>query len=117
MNNSTPSRAIFIIILLIIVGLSACQPPSVKPETLVYGLTLSPSGIDPHLNASAELGIPLSSVYDTLIFYNQETDEFVPGLAESWTVSDDGLTYTFHLRDDVRFHDGTPFNAVPRIAL
>ena len=111
MNNSTPSRAIFIIILLIIVGLSACQPPSVKPETLVYGLTLSPSGIDPHLNASAELGIPLSSVYDTLIFYNQETDEFVPGLAESWTVSDDGLTYTFHLRDDVRFHDGTAFDA------
>ena len=112
MNNTTPSRAVFLIIILLIIGiLSACQPSSVEPETLVYGLTLSPSGIDPHLNASAELGIPLSSVYDTLVFYNQETDEFVPGLAESWTVSDDGLTYTFHLRDDVRFHDGTTFDA------
>ena len=35
----------------------------------------------------------------------------MPGLAKSWEVSDDGLTYTFHLRDDVVFHDGTPFNA------
>jgi peptide/nickel transport system substrate-binding protein len=112
MNNSTPCRAVsLIIVLFILVVLSACQPPSVEPETLVYGLTLSPSGIDPHLNASAELGIPLSSVYDTLVFYNQETDEFVPGLAESWMVSDDGLRYTFHLRDDVRFHDGTTFDA------
>ena len=112
MNNSIPSRTVFIIInLLVIVVLSACQPSSVEPETLVYGLTLSPSGIDPHLNASAELGIPLSSVYDTLVFYNQNTDEFVPGLAESWSVSDDGQMYTFHLRDDVRFHDGTKFDA------
>jgi peptide/nickel transport system substrate-binding protein len=82
----------------------------------VYGLTLSPSGIDPHINASAELGIPLTSVYDTLIYRtldtNEETEEqFVPGLAESWEVSEDGLTYTFRLRRDVSFHDGTPFNA------
>ena len=83
---------------------------------LVYGLTLSPSGIDPHVNASAELGIPLTSVYDTLVYRvsdsNQEAGEqFVPGLAESWEVSEDGLTYTFRLRRGVVFHDGMPFNA------
>ena len=37
--------------------------------------------------------------------------EIVPGLAESWEVSDDGLSYTFHLKQGVTFHDGTPFNA------
>jgi peptide/nickel transport system substrate-binding protein len=76
----------------------------------VYGLTLAPSGIDPHVNASSELGIPLTSVYDTLVW--QDLDgTFVPGLAESWEVSPDGLIYTFHLRRGVTFHDGTPFNA------
>ncbi len=77
---------------------------------LVYGLTLAPSGIDPHIDASSELGIPLTSVYDTLVY--QDLDgSFVPGLAERWEVSDDGRVYTFYLRPDVRFHDGTPFNA------
>lgn len=83
---------------------------------LVYGLTLSPSGVDPHVNASAELGIPLTSVYDTLVYRNPDSlegsgDQFVPGLAEAWEVSPDGLTVTFRLRRDVTFHDGTPFNA------
>jgi peptide/nickel transport system substrate-binding protein len=82
---------------------------------LVYGLTLAPSGIDPHVNASSELGIPLRSVYDTLVYRALSNDpaepQFVPGLAERWETSADGLTVTFHLRQDVHFHDGTPLNA------
>src|SRR5690606_23767518 len=39
------------------------------------------------------------------------TGEIVPGLAESWEVSDDNLTYTFHLRDGVTWHDGEAFTA------
>jgi peptide/nickel transport system substrate-binding protein len=77
---------------------------------LVYGLTLSPSGVDPHVNASSELGIPLSSVYDPLV-WRKPDGSFAPGLAKSWEISPDGLTYTFTLRDDVTFHDGTKFNA------
>jgi len=84
--------------------------PIPRGGRLVYGLTLPPSGIDPHVNASSELGIPLTSVYDTLVW--QDLDgQFVPGLAEAWTISDDGLIYTFRLRRGVKFHDGTPFNA------
>jgi peptide/nickel transport system substrate-binding protein len=78
--------------------------------TLHYGLTLPVSGIDPHVNANSELGIALTSVYDTLVA--QDTDgTFHPYLAESWSISPDGREYTFKLRQDVTFHDGTPFNA------
>lgn len=100
-------------ILLSLSGACSASPttPTPGPTTLTYGLTLAISGIDPHLNASSELGIPLASVYDTLLFRDPETGEFVPGLAESWSISNDGLSYEFHLRQDVVFHDGTPFNA------
>ncbi|HEY65800.1 MAG TPA: ABC transporter substrate-binding protein [Caldilineae bacterium] len=99
------------LLLCIALVLVACAPPTPPPRRLVYGLTLAPSGIDPHINASAELGIPLTSVYDTLIYQDPESGDFVPGLAESWEISEDGRVYTFHLRRDVTFHDGTPFNA------
>lgn len=91
---------------------AACPEPRRRAEggKLVYGLTLTPSGMDPHVHASSELGIPLTGVYDTLVWQGLD-GEFVSGLAESWEVSDDGLIYTFHLRQGVKFHDGTPFNA------
>jgi len=82
-----------------------------EPQTLTYGLTLVPSGIDPHIHASNELGIPLNSVYDTLVYQDPTSGEFVPGLATEWTIAADGLVYTFTLRTDVRFHDGTRFDA------
>ena len=109
--NRTKMASLVVIASVLALMLAGCSSaPTAKGGKLVYGLTLTPSGIDPHVNASSELGIPLTSVYDTLVW--QDLDgEFVPGLAESWEVSDDGLTYTFHLRQDVKFHDGSPFNA------
>jgi peptide/nickel transport system substrate-binding protein len=88
----------------------ACSSAGAESRELHYGLTLPPTGIDPHVNASSELGIPLSSVYDTLVFRDPDGG-FVPGLAERWDISSDGLAYTFHLRRGVRFHDGTAFDA------
>jgi len=105
------------LLIAVLLALTACQPsdsaaPEERtPEEFVYGLTLVPSGLDPHIHASSELGIPLRSVYDTLVYRDADTLEFVPGLAETWVVSPDGLTYTFTLRQDVKFHDDTPFNA------
>ncbi len=87
------------------------QQEFVPRHRIVYGLTLQPSGFDPHINSSSELGIPLRSVYDTLVYRDPKSLEFVPGLATSWTISPDGLTYTFVLRQGVKFHDGTSFNA------
>jgi peptide/nickel transport system substrate-binding protein len=84
--------------------------PAPKGGEITYGLTLIVSGIDPHRDASSELGIFLTSVYDPLVWRDQEGN-YYPGLAESWEISDDGKVYTFYLREDVRFHDGEPFNA------
>jgi peptide/nickel transport system substrate-binding protein len=89
---------------------AACGRSASGKTELHYGLTLVPTGIDPQINASSELGIPLASVYDTLIF-RDPSGGFVPGLARRWEISSDGRGYTFFLRPDVRFQDGTAFNA------
>ena len=49
-------------------------------------------------------------LYDTLLTVD-DNDNLMPFLATDWEISEDGLEYTFHLRDDVMFHDGTPWNA------
>ena len=108
------SRYLWLLLLLICAG---CIPQGDSltngsgENRIIYGLTLQPSGFDPHINRSSELGIPLRQVYDTLVYRHPETKEIVPGLATEWVVSEDGLTYTFNLRQNVKFHDDTPFNA------
>lgn len=84
--------------------------PSIEGGELVISTSNFPSGLDPHVQVVWDVLFILSGVYDTLVY--QDTDgSFVPGLATSWEISEDGTTYTFQLRDDVTFHDGTPFNA------
>ena len=55
--------------------------------------------------------IPNKLIYDTLVKYDSEDLSLVGGLAESWEVTPDGLVWTFHLRDGVKWHDGVPFTA------
>ena len=50
-------------------------------------------------------------IVETLVTFPEESTQIVPGLAESWTISKDGLQYTFKLRRGITFHDGTPLNA------
>jgi peptide/nickel transport system substrate-binding protein len=69
-----------------------------------------PDTLDPHKTGAAVTSTVLRNVGDPLIRKNFD-GEFVPGLATEWTISEDGLTWTFKLREDVTFHDGTPFNA------
>ncbi|MDY7042373.1 MAG: ABC transporter substrate-binding protein, partial [Chloroflexota bacterium] len=113
MQLKNPTVSVLVLCVLIL-SLTACPAPTPPAQPgggkLIYGLTLAPSGIDPHVNASSELGIPLTSVYDTLV-YQTADGSFVPGLATDWEISDNGLVYTFYLRQDVTFHDGTPFDA------
>src|SRR5262249_18594838 len=53
----------------------------------------------------------IDNVYEGLVEYEPGSTKIGGLLAKSWEISDDGLTYTFHLVDGVKFHDGTPFNA------
>ena len=79
---------------------------------IIYGLTQQPAGFDPHLHQSIITGIPLRQVYDTLLYRHPVSRELVAGLAREWSLSPDGLSLTLQLREDVRFHDGSTFNAV-----
>jgi peptide/nickel transport system substrate-binding protein len=67
-------------------------------------------GFDPNVTPAAQDARILRQVFDTLLDAGPD-GELLPWLATTWTASDDGLQYDFTLRQDVSFHDGTPFNA------
>ena len=74
-------------------------------------MTLEPPGLDPRANAAAAIGqIALYNIYESLTHINEDAT-FSPMLAKSWTISDDGLVYTFNLVQGVKFHDGTDFTS------
>jgi peptide/nickel transport system substrate-binding protein len=91
-------------------------PPSPVPEAeknvFVYAIQPSFPDIDPSVSFSDD-SVVTSNTYETLVFYNPPGSEEVlsPSLATSWESSEDGLIWTFHLREGVKFHDGTDFNA------
>ncbi|WP_019172601.1 ABC transporter substrate-binding protein [Pseudaminobacter salicylatoxidans] len=81
------------------------------PNVLIVGQIAEPQSLDPHtVTATNDFRI-LVNVYDGLVRYKDGTLEVEPALAESWTVSEDGKTYTFELRQGVKFHDGSDFDA------
>lgn len=81
--------------------------------SLAIGLFAEPDSLDPAAMRLIPSYQVTSSIYDQLLWKvaGKPADEFVPGLATSYSVSADGKTYTFKLRKGVTFHDGTPFNA------
>jgi peptide/nickel transport system substrate-binding protein len=94
---------------------AAAYVPTTAPEpkaggTLVWASTPDPDTLDPHGTVSSWVANQYYNLYDTLVWRGPNQDIY-PGLAKDWEVSEDGTTYTFYLRDDVTFHDGTPFNA------
>lgn len=80
-------------------------------STLIYGRSGDANTLDPINTDIGEAVKVIINLYDTLVTYHDETMERAPGLATHWEHSDDGLTWTFHLRDGVKFHDGTPCDA------
>lgn len=91
--------------------LTACGGAHTSSDTLVFVRGSDSVGLDPALETDGESFKVCDNIYETLVTYDKETTRVVPQLAHSWDVADDRLTWTFHLRTDVLFHDGTPFNA------
>lgn len=101
---------------LVVLAVAVAGVPSIRPAaaqgggTLVVGLDQEPPTLDPHASPSAVTYQIIASVTENLL-YRGPDGKLVPWLAESWTVARDGRSVTFKLRRDVKFHDGTPFNA------
>ncbi|MBT3400741.1 MAG: ABC transporter substrate-binding protein [Rhodospirillaceae bacterium] len=93
-------------------GLAVLAEAQAQPKaSLTIGLTLEPPHLDPTAGAAAAIDeIVYANLFEGLTRID-ENGAVQPQLAESWDVSDDGLVYTFTLKDGVVFHDGTGFDA------
>lgn len=76
--------------------------------TLNFGMTFDTDSLDPLFTWSGLVHKPL---FGSLLFYDVDTKEFFPYLAESVTSSEDGLTYTVKFKEGITFHDGSPLTA------
>ncbi|MCK9796905.1 ABC transporter substrate-binding protein [Pseudomonas sp. MAFF 302030] len=90
-------------------GLLASAPFAHAAGNLVYCSEGSPAGFDPgQYTTGTDFDAAAETVYNRLAEFQRGATNVIPGLATSWDISDDGLTYTFHLRDGVKFHT-TPY--------
>ncbi len=80
-------------------------------DTFTFAQGADPRGLDPARVDDLESGKVIVNMYEGLTKYAADSTKVEPSLAESWTVSPDGMSYTFKLREGVKFHDGTDFNA------
>lgn len=81
-----------------------------EDSTLNMALAVDPDGLDPHATTSASTFQITNNIFDTLLKVTPE-GELTEGLATDWEISEDGLTITFNLRDDVAFHNGEALTA------
>lgn len=102
--------AVFIVSLL-----SACRPLTHPKGEIIIMQTEAPRTMDPADHTETYTTAVLNPIYESLTTFNQRL-EIVPLLATAWHSSPDGITWTVNLRPNVRFHDGTHFNAQSVVA-
>jgi len=98
------------LLLIVLPGFLATGSPA-QPEVAVYAYTTEVTVFWDPSDSWADEIIWMSNVYETLLRYDPFKDTFQPVLAESYEKSDDGLTWTFHLRKGVKFHTGNEMDA------
>jgi peptide/nickel transport system substrate-binding protein/dipeptide transport system substrate-binding protein len=90
---------------LLLAAMLACAPLAQAAGTLVYCSEASPAGFDPsQYTSGTDFDASAETVFNRLTQFKRGGTEVEPGLATSWDVAADGLTYTFHLRQGVKFH-------------
>jgi len=82
-----------------------------RTKTLLLGNQNEPASLDPHVVDSLTDGIILASLYEGLTVTDELSSAALPGVAERWEISADGLVYTFHFRADARWSNGDPVTA------
>ncbi|WP_417899835.1 ABC transporter substrate-binding protein [Bacillus haimaensis] len=107
-----------VFMLILSIGLAGCsgsetgndKESSVQKE-LVFGRGGDSTSLDPITTTEGETFKVTKNIFETLINYGEQDTTLQPGLATEWKASDDALTFTLTLREGVKFHDGTDFNA------
>jgi len=79
--------------------------------TIIIGILTDVTHLNPAISTSYYIDTVSGQIYNSLMEYDYKTLEPVPELAKSWDISEDGLTYTFHLEEDVYWTDGEPFTS------
>ena len=103
------SKWIFLCLVLCL-GLTLSGPALVQAvKPLVHGAASEPRSLDPYFHSETPTNSMNSNIYDGLVAFDSELN-VVPALAERWE-NPDNLTWIFHLRKGVKFHDGSPFTA------
>ena len=107
-----PCRSLILILVLVVLGgLWAAAAQAAMPNHLTVGIQLEPPGLDPTSGAAAPTDEVVSgSIFETLVTLDP-AGQLKPLLALEWHQAPDGLSYDFRLRQGVRFHDGTAFDA------
>jgi peptide/nickel transport system substrate-binding protein len=101
-----------LVLVLALAGISSHRAVAADAKTLVIGTAENVTSLDPARGYEQETSTVHKAVYDTLVtFPVGSVDKIIPNLATSWKVSDDGLTYTFTLKDGVVFSTGNPMTS------
>lgn len=93
-------------------GISGCSENTPRPEDEILSFTLSadPLTLDPQIASDYSSTMLITNLFEGLVRVDAN-GEIKEGMAESWNISDDGLTYTFHLYNDTKWSNGTPVTA------
>jgi ABC-type transport system substrate-binding protein len=99
-------------LLLIISQMTGCvEEEKVEEKILIFGMSGDADKLDPADVTDGESISRMDSIFESLVEYTSGGTDIQPALATSWNVSSDGLNITLNLRENVKFHDGTDFNA------
>jgi peptide/nickel transport system substrate-binding protein len=104
-------RTLRILSIVLLTGLLLWGGPAFAQTTFIFGGQGEPVDLDPAIITDGISSRITRQIYEGLTKYKGATTEVIPGLAEKWQVSQDGKVWTFTLRKNVKFHDGTPFDA------
>src|SRR6266566_8155020 len=118
MNRSRLARLAALAVALLFTLGSPMAPPTVAQEKPRPGGVLNwfdygdPGRLDVHAESPLVVQQATAGIYSGLLQYDpDEPSKIIGDLAERWTVSSDGRSYTFHLRKNVKWHDGQPFSS------
>lgn len=102
--------AVIVAAIVVVAGVAVYLVLPRGPRVATYAVTSEMVSLDPSTEFSNSI-LVLTNVYEALTFFDPVTQQPKPWLATSWSSADGGTTWTFNLRQGVKFHDGTPFNA------